>query len=110
MRLFKRFPEPITAGERDYLDIAVTSERLKKNPHLLEDIERNCLQEKKIDFRRILDTLHLVPYDPYGDRDVLIPELRRFVKEQEEKEAYYRSLRRGGNKQASVNLQTIQSL
>lgn len=107
MRLFKRFPEPITAGERDYLDIAVTSERLKKNPHLLEDIERKCLQEKKIDFRRILDTLHLVPYDPYGDRDVLIPELRRFVKEQKERDAYYRALRKAGNKRVSANLRTI---
>ena len=107
MRLLKRFPEPITKGERDYLDTAITSERLKKNPHLLEDIARKLQQEKKIDFRRILDMLHLVPYDPYGDRDVLIPELRRFVKEQKEKEAYYRALHKAGNKRASANLRTI---
>ncbi len=104
---FKNIP---TRAERDYLDIVITGERLKKNPHFVEETEKSVLSGHKVRFRRIRELLHLIPSDPYGDRDALLQDLRKFVKEQEEKEAYYRSLRRGGNKQASVNLQTIQSL
>ncbi len=98
-----------TKSERDYLDVVITAGRLKKNPHFVEDLHRSLLSGRKGSFYRIRELLHLVPSDPYGDRDVLLQELRSFVKWMKETEAYCRALRKAGKKQASVNSQTSQS-
>ena len=87
----------ITEWEKAYLATAITPERLAKHPHLLDEIE-NSLVNKRKKSCGILERLHLKKFDPYGDRDVLIPELRKFVKEQREQDAYFLSLLKAGNK------------
>lgn len=87
----------ITEWEKAYLATAITPERLEKNPNLLDEI-RNFPTGRRKKSCGILERLHLKRFDPYGDRDVLIPELRKFVKEQKEQDAYFLSLLKAGNK------------